>query len=162
MEARLSVRLTMKVTRDARHALSRATSFLEKAKSCPVEERNDFELFLEASIVFARAAIHRLQSKHKRHPKWKMIWDSWARQTAVAFFRKERDWILKERPPQLGQKVFMPFLGHRPDECTPAFVPASAAELYYFETPETPATATIEQHLASLRALIDDAEAVLH
>ena len=146
------------MTRDTRQALSRASSFLEKAKACPVDQRDDFELFLEASIVFARAAVHRLQSEHERHPKWKAIWDSWAQQPAVQFFRKERNWILKEGPPKLGQKVFMPFLDTRTGESKPAFAPAAAADLYYFEDPDIPATVTVERHLVSLRALIADAE----
>lgn len=147
--------------REPRHALSRAISFLEKAKACPVGERDDFELFLEASMVFARAAIHRLKSKHLRHPNWLPIWDSWTQQPAVEFFRKERNWILKEGPPKIGQKVFAPFIGRTSDESETAFVPATAAELYYFEEPDTPATVTVERYLASLSTLISDAEVVL-
>jgi hypothetical protein len=50
------------VTVESRTALARAHLFLEKAKACRGTEWVDFEAFLEASIVFGRSALHRLQS----------------------------------------------------------------------------------------------------
>jgi hypothetical protein len=149
----------MRVTPESRHALSRATLFLEKAKACPPDERVEFEAFLEASIVFARAAIHRLQSKYRKHSKWKAVWDSWAPQPAVLFFWRERNWILKEAPPRLGQKVFAASIGSR--RSAPQLASTRAAEFYYYEGPETPATVTVERHLVSLKALLTEAERAL-
>ena len=66
---------------------------------------------------------------------------------SVEFFRNERDWILKEAPPKIGQVVR---LGGRPAE--------RATELYYFEKPEIPAVETVERHLKELHQIISDAE----
>ena len=137
--------MTMK--HESRHALSRAAFFLDKARCCPADARVDFEAFLEASIVFGRAAVHRLKAKYEMQPGWKVVWDSWATEPAVEFFRKERDWILKEAPPKIGQKVFVGSAG-----------PSMAAAFYYYENAETPATATVERHLATLVTLLTDAE----
>jgi len=126
----------MQVTPESREALTRARFFLQKANACPAAARVEFEAFLEASIVFARAAVHRLKAKHQRHPEWKSVWDSWARQPAIQFFREERNWILKEAPPKLGQKI-------------------------YADDPQVPATVTVEGHLASLETLLTEAEATL-
>ena len=144
----------MHVTVESRDALARARLFLEKAKVCPPDERVEFEAFLEATIVFARTAIHRLQTKSKKHPAWKAEWDSWIHQPAVQFFRKERDWILKEAPPKVAQKVFAATIGSN----APAFVPSAAAEFYYYDDPQTPATATLEAHLLALGRLLTEAE----
>jgi hypothetical protein len=144
----------MQLTHESRHALSRARLFLEKAKACPPEARVDFEAFLEASIVFARAAVHRFGTTYERHPGWKSVWDSWAEQPAVQFFRKERNWILKEAPPKLGQKAFAASAGAD----GPRFVPSRAADFYFYDGPEVPATVTVEAHLVSLEALLTQAE----
>ncbi|HEY9444772.1 MAG TPA: hypothetical protein VIQ25_16185 [Gemmatimonadales bacterium] len=116
-----------------------------------------FEAYLEASIVFARAAVHRLKAKHEKHPAWKQWWDSLSGNQAVEFFRTERDWLLKEAPPKVGQRVFMPFIGHG-GTGEPAYVPVRAAEFYYFETPGTPATDTVAKHLDALATLLTDGE----
>lgn len=144
----------MQVTPESRHALSRTRFFLEKAKACRPDERVDLEALLEASIVFARAAIHRFKTKYERHPSWKAVWDSWAKQPAVQFFRQERDWILKQAAPKLGQKIFVASVG----SSQPTAVPRSAADLYYYEDPEIPAIATVEGHLVSLEGLLTEAE----
>lgn len=144
----------MRVTPESRHPLFRARFFLEKAKACPPDARVDFEAFLEASIVFARAVVHRLKTKYDRHRNWKAVWDSWAQQPAVQFFREERDWILKEAPPKLGQKIFVASVG----SSEPTAAPSSAAGFYYYDDPQVPATATVEVHLASLEILLTEAE----
>jgi len=46
----------------ARHAVSRARFFLKQANRCSVEQRKEFEAYLEAAIIFARAALRRLKS----------------------------------------------------------------------------------------------------
>lgn len=144
----------MGVTPESRHALSRARFFLEKAKACLPDARVDCEAFLEASIIFARAAVHRMKTKYEGHPKWRAMWDSWAQQRAIQFFCEERDWILNQAPPKLGQKIFAASIG----SSEPTAVPSSAAELYYYDDPEIPATATVEGHLASLEILLIEAE----
>jgi hypothetical protein len=143
----------MRVTSESRGAPSRARFFLEKAKACKGNERVDFEAYVEATIVFARAVLHRLQSRHRKHPQWKSWWDSLSN-PAVEFFRIQRDWILKDAPPKIGQRVFAPTVGG-PE----AYVPIAASEFYYFESPDIPATVTVERHLAALEVLVADAEA---
>ena len=140
----------MRVTHESRHALSRARFFLDKARLCPADARVDLEAFLEASVVFARAAVHRFQAKYKRNPGWKGVWDAWATEPAVEFFRKERDWILKTAPPRIGQKIFAGPVS-----------PSMAEGFYYYDDPETPATVTVERHLARLMDLLTAAEQTL-
>jgi hypothetical protein len=123
----------------------------------PTEERNDFEAFLEASIVFARAALHRFKTQHEGHPGWKQWWDSLLTEPSALFFRNERDFILKEGPPRVGQNIFMPFIG--PDGTSaPAFRPEKAADLYYFDDPQVAATDTVRQHLDAVERIVTDAQ----
>ena len=154
----------MKVTAESRQALSRARFFVELARACRSDQRVEFEAFLEASIIFARSAVHRFKSEHQRLPKWKEVWDSWASEPSVLFFRKERDQILKEAPPKIGQMLFAgtarggtraPLTAEPPDE------PRSAAEFYYYEVPGTPASDTVERHLVALCALLTRAKSIL-
>jgi hypothetical protein len=147
----------MQAIRDSRSALSRARFFLEKAKECPADARIDFEAFLEASIVFARAAMHRIQTRYRKHQNWKVWWDSLLDNPSVTLLREERDWILKEASPKIGQKIFMPSIGPS-DADIPAPRPYRASEFYYFETPDVEATATVETHLIELEKLLIDAE----
>ena len=142
---------------DSRSASSRARFFLEKAKECPADARVDFEAFLEASIVFARAAMHRLKARYRKHQNWKVWWDSLLDNPSVTFFREERDWILKEASPKVGQKTFMASIGPGGAHI-PAPGPSRASEFYYFETPDVEATATVETHLIELEKLLIDAE----
>lgn len=96
--------------------------------------------------MFARAVLHRLQSEYSKHPKWKSWWDGLLSNTAVSFFRDERNWILKEGPPKVGQVIR---LGHSSD---------LAADLYYYESPDIPATDTIKLHLDEMEKLVLDAQ----
>lgn len=120
-------------------------------------ERNDFEAFLEASIVFARAALHRLKAKREAHPKWKQWWSSLSGEPSVLFFRNERDFILKEGPPRIGQKIFVPSIGPGRTSA-PAFNPQKASDLYYFDNPSIAATETVSMHLDVLEQLLADAD----
>ena len=138
--------------KDSRSALSRARFVLEKAKGCPADARVDFEAFLEASIVFARAAMHRFQARYRKHQNWTVWWDSLLDNPSVTFLREERDWILKEAPPKVGQKIFMPSIGPGGADI-PVPRPSRAAEFYYFETPDVEATSTVETHLIALAKL---------
>jgi hypothetical protein len=138
----------MHVTRESREALSRARFFLAKSERCSADDRLEFEAFLEAAILFARAALHRLQAKYRKHPKWKAWWDSLRGNAAIEFFRTERDWILKEASPRIGQRVF----------AGGSEAVLLAGHFYYFTDPSIPATTSIETHLASLEKLVKDAE----
>lgn len=129
-----------------RHAISRARFFLQKAEQCSVQHRDDFEAYLETAIVFARAALHRLQSENSQHPNWKSWWDPLFSNTAVTFFREERNWILKEGPPRIGQVIP---LGRSSD---------LAADLYYYESPGIRATDTVKRHLDEIEKLLLDAQ----
>jgi len=130
-----------------RDAISRARFFLQLAKRCPVEKLDEFEAYLEASIIFGRAALHRLQSEHESHSNWKQWWDSILDNPAVEFFRNERNWILKKGPPKIGQKIGV---GGAPAPM--------AAEWRYYENPQTPSTDTVEKHLNAIEALLVEAQ----
>jgi len=129
-----------------RHAISRARFFLDLADKCGVVERNEFEAHLEASIIFARSALHRLKSEYSKHPNWKPWWDGILSDPSVSFFRTERNWIVKEAPSKIGQIIS---LGPPPE---------AASELYYYEGPDIPATVTVRKHLDAMEKLIVEAD----
>jgi hypothetical protein len=132
---------------------------LKLARDCPYPEALEglepFEAYLEAAIVFGRVAIHRqhlaASNKAKNKPRLKAEvnewWNSLLGNPSVEFFRRERDFISKEGPPKVGQLIR---LGGPPGQ--------KAEELYYFESPEIPATETVERHLDSVEKIIEDAE----
>ncbi len=76
----------------------------------------------------------------------KAWWDSLRGNPAIEFFRVERDFILKEGPPKVGQIVRL------------GPTPLKAEELYYYEDPTVPATATVERHLNAMEKIVTDAE----
>jgi hypothetical protein len=141
-------------TQDSRSAISRARFFLAQAKSMPPDHRNEFEAFLEAAVVFGRTAVHRFKTAYEKHPKWKSWWDPLEQDPTMLFFRRQRNLILKEGPPQIGQKVMMPSIGPGGQDI-PAVTVNNASELYYFDDPETPATVAVEQHLEDLEQLLE-------
>lgn len=127
-----------------RHAISRSLFFLALAEGCSVNDREHFEAFLEASIVFGRAAMHRVASRMGKASGGKWL-KSFAGNDPVEFFRKHRDFTMKEGPPKVGQII--------------TFNPISrAADLYYFENSSVPATDTVRRHLQALATLVRDAE----
>ncbi len=142
-------------TTESRRAISRARFFLERAKDCPGDARVEFEAFLETSIVFARDALHRLRTKFREHPDQARWWGSLQGHPAIDFFRVQRDWILKEAPPKVGQKVFLACVG-RPGS---QYRPSRATECYYFDDPSIPAVETVEKHLAAIEDVLAAAEA---
>jgi len=91
-----------------RHALWRAHFFLSNAEKCTVEDRDVFECFLEASIIFARTALHRLISQFRSVSGWREWFDSYKEDDAILFFKNHRDFILKEDPPKIGQIIGKP------------------------------------------------------
>jgi hypothetical protein len=142
-----------------RDAITRARFFLEQARSCPYSAdmawQESFEAYLEAAIVFSRAAVHRLKASADRRVKgnpilkaeWREYWDAMLEDPAIQFFRSERDFIVKEGPPKVGQIVRMGGPG-----------PQKMEELYYYESPDIPATDTIEHHLNSVEKIVIAAE----
>ncbi len=128
-----------------RHAISRARFFLDLARGCSIEERDAFEAYLGASIIFARTALHRLHTENEHKSGWRPWWDGLLSDPAVNFFRTERDCILKKGPPKVGQ-----IIGAGP----------KAPNLYYYENPRTPATDTIEKHLNAIEARLIEAKSL--
>ncbi len=128
-----------------RHPISRARFFLQRAKECAVDERDAFEAYLDAAIVFGRSAIQWTQRKHEdmSNPAWNKWWSSLLKDQSIMFFREHRGDIIHERAPKINQIIkagFIPAPGD-PDPVT------QATELYYFESPEIPATETVRRHL---------------
>jgi hypothetical protein len=60
-----------------------------KAVACPAEDRVDCEAFMEASILFVRAAMHRFKNQYEHHNGWQAWWDSLLADPAVEFFHRE-------------------------------------------------------------------------
>ncbi len=138
-----------------RHPISRARFFLRLSETSKLDERERFEAFLDASIVFARAALHHLEFDFKgrllksKRPEWKKWWGSLAHVPAVKFFRTERNRILKEGPLKIGQVIR-----------AGKIIKASelARDFYYFESRDIPATVTVGKHLESLETIVSNAE----
>jgi len=146
--------MSTKLFKESRSALSRARFFLDKAIACPIDARVDFEAFIEAAIIFGRAAVHRMEYEYREHPKSKGWWDSLSGDPAIEFFRTERDWILKQAPPKIGQKIFVSSVG----SSEPSYTPKFATELYYIDDPNVLATKRIEEHLNNLENRLDESE----
>ena len=63
-----------------------------------MNQREEFEAFVEAAIIFGRAAVHRFKTKHERHPAWKAWWDSLLNDPTMTFFAKsEIGFLSKDR-----------------------------------------------------------------
>ena len=126
----------------SRHPIQRARFFLQRAERCSIGERDEFEAYLEAAIVFGRSAIQWTQRKFKdsNPPGWKEWWESLNDDPSIKFFIDYRNDIIHERPPKVHQKILR--MGS-------SDAGARATELYYFETPEIPATDTVRRHLTA-------------
>ena len=61
---------------DSRSAISRAKFFLAKAQESPLTERQEYEAYLDAAIIFARSALHRVHKQFGSYPWFKAVWDS--------------------------------------------------------------------------------------
>lgn len=146
----------MDVTAESRTALFRSRLFLKLAQECDPHHRIEYEAFVEAAIVFARAALHRLQAKHRLHPSWRIWWSSLLQNASVAFFREQRDWLLKEAPPKIGQKAMVGVSGGTRNGITVS----RADEFYFFESPAISATSTLARHLNEVERLLREADAV--
>ena len=129
-----------------RHPISRARFFLRLSDDSRFDERERFEAFLDASIIFARAALHHLKFDFERHPDWKKWWGDLADDPAVEFFREKRNFILKQAPLKVGQVI------------SPGKIIKLARDFYYFERPGIPATVTVREHLERLETIVLNAE----
>ena len=126
-----------------RHAISRADFFLRLASECNASQRDEFEAYLEAAVVFGRTAIHRLKHEYEQHSAWAPWFTALKGNPSIEFFREHRDFTLKEASPKVGQRIeFHP-------------VP-NAADLYFFEPNESPIT-TVRGHLNATAKLIKKA-----
>lgn len=126
---------------DSRSALGRARFFLVKAQTAPAAEREAYEAYLDAAIVFARAALHRTHKQFHNRPWFKAVWDSLLNDDAVNFFRLHRNGLLKEAPTRVGQKIVL------------GAGVSMADELYFFESGAT-AAQTVAKHLARIEAIV--------
>jgi hypothetical protein len=164
--------MTQTVTHDSRKAIERAKLFLAKAKNCSTDQRVDFEAYLEASIIFARTAMLRIQGNHKKKKEFKDWWDSLKKDPSVLFFRYQRNPIIHKHPPKLGQILQTPLIpasghvGGQPVEDDEPYVidmqtisseeHSHASDLYYYKNdPSTPITQTVEDHLNKLEGHIN-------
>lgn len=139
---------------ESRSALHRARLFLRLADRCTANEREEFEAFSEAAIVFARAALLRFKKRVEKHQRFKAWWSALEENQAIQFFWVERGWILKEASARLGQRGFAASVG----KSSPAYVPTLASEFYFLEGPHTCALGTIEKHLMEIERIMEEAE----
>ncbi len=107
-----------------RSAISRARFFLDKAKECMADKHNEFEAYMEASFLFARSEILRIEYKYEKHPNFKPWWNSLLKNTTLEFIRKERNIIVHKHPPKTTQIIIHGAIQQ--------ITPASA--LYCYET----------------------------
>jgi hypothetical protein len=104
-----------------RNAGARAKFFLALAEQCDLNHRNEFEAFVEASILFARSAILRAERKYKNHPNFKPWWQNLLKNPVLNALRDERNLVVHEAPPKVGQVIG----GSGVDK---------ASSLYFYET----------------------------
>ena len=129
-----------------RDSVSRSRMFVEMARQCDLAHRDEHEAFLDAAIVFARSALHRLQSAYKRKPTWSAWWSSLASDPSVQFLRYHRNFALQGAPAQVGQVV------HAGGGESFAF------DHYYFEHYTVPAVDTLTRHIDRIEEIVQDAE----
>lgn len=131
------------MTLPRRHAISRSKLFLDLAESCDSDQLDLHEAYLEASIVFCRTAIHRLQHRYKKFTDWKPWFDSLLNNPSIVFIRGERNFILKEAPPTVGQVIHLG--SNRP----------KAAKYYYFyDNKNVPAIDTVRNHVREVERIV--------
>ena len=122
-----------------RHAISRAELFLDLVRTCPLSNRDLHEACLEAAIVFCRTAIHRLETRYEKRPGWKTWFNSLRRDSSVEFIQNERNVIVHEAPPKVGQVLHV---GQQVD---------LAKWCYYYDSPVIPAIDTVRGHVRELQ-----------
>jgi hypothetical protein len=130
-----------------RDAISRARLFLDLADECPMAQRDRCEAFMEAAIIFCRAALHRVQGQYEGQPGWKDWWDGLLNDPDLKFVREHRDWIVKEAPEKFNQVI-------RPGQPFPF-----AADAYYYEHHTIRATTTLRRYVDATERHVQDADA---
>jgi len=134
-----------------RRAMARAQFFVQKAVDCPAHQRDDFEAYLDAAILFARMALLRLHTRYKKRSTWdQKWWEGVLSEKAVKFFTDKHHGILHVAPPMMPQGTC---LGRSP---------ISAADLYYYETPDIAATSTVARHLQAMETIVLEAHQRFH
>src|SRR5687768_3349954 len=118
-----------------RDSVSRARLFIEMARQCSAEDRDQHEAFLDAAIVFARSSLQRLRSAYRKRSGWKPWWDALAADASVVFLKHQRNFMLHEGPAPVGQVVYAG--GGHP----------LALDHYYFEHHTVPAVDTLTRHM---------------
>jgi hypothetical protein len=142
-----------------RDAITRARFFLEQARGCRYSDepagQEPFEAYMEAAIIFGRIAIQRLKKSAERKARGKPSmkaevkawWAYLEDDPAIMFFREERNFIVHEGPPKVGQIIGMG-----------GPVSQKAEAHYYYENSDIPATDTIERHLNAVENIVRDAQ----
>lgn len=125
---------------DHRSALARARFFLLKARKCSVSSLEQYEAFIDASIIFTRAALHRFRGKWDSHADFAAWWKELLADESVKFFGKHRNLILKEAPAKIGQRIVV---GGNAE---------SFADDLYFFNPNESACDSLENFLVQLEA----------
>jgi len=110
-----------------------------------MDERDEYEMFLEAAIVYGRSSLHRLQSQFKSANGWDAWWGGLREDPSVNFFRRERNFLLKERPTKVSQVVRFGVTSNR------------AQDAYCFQDSDVPATRTVCKHLDRMEELVQEA-----
>jgi hypothetical protein len=133
---------------ESRDPLNRAHWFLNEAMPLPPDERIRFEIYLDSCIIFARSAMHRMDTRLRKagHSGWLKSFTDPADLTAVEFFRNKRDRLLKEAASRIGQTIYF---GDPPS-------PPRASDFYYYVQDER-AVVTVERYLGRIRAIIESA-----
>jgi hypothetical protein len=129
-----------------RHAISRARFFLDLADQCKASERDAHEAYMEAAIIFCRTAIHRLKTRYHRCDGWKSWFDSLRSNASVNFIQNERNFIVKEAQPKVGQVIR---LGQTVEK---------AKDFYYYESPDISAIETVRRHVNEVERIIYEGE----
>ena len=135
---------------DKRHGISRARFFLQKAVDCEAGQRDEFEAYLDAAIIFARTALLRLKPTYEHHPNWQPWWSNLlvdaTTKPSVDFLQCERNWILHEAPARINRVIHV------------GQTLARASDSYYYETSARSPTDTVQKHIDVMENIVRDAE----
>lgn len=89
----------------ARNTLGKARFFLNQAELCETSDREAFEAYLAAAIVFARSITFHIQKEYRHQPNfenWYSHHEAKMRDDPICkFFIEKRNLIVKEGIPSL-------------------------------------------------------------
>lgn len=131
----------------SRSAISRASLFADLASKCRVDQREEYEAFLEAAIVFLRAALHRWKNSPMHE---QVLWDSIKHSPSIMFVIDKRNILLKESHLAVTQIISFGDEGRD-----------LADRLYCFELGES-AVETIRRHLFFIKAVVEGGDKLSH